>query len=93
MNCFITIKDKTGINDTFTFFHQRETCLNPDESSQKAGISLCFLQGGRQLQDRQWQHVRSDIIEKVSLLGAYVLHIVRIFLVSWSVFVKTLLLL
>lgn len=25
MNCFIMIKDKTGINDTFTFPHQRET--------------------------------------------------------------------
>lgn len=27
MNCFIMIKDKTGINDTFTFSHQRGTPL------------------------------------------------------------------
>lgn len=36
MNCFITIKDKTGINDTFTFCYQRETCLNLYESIPKA---------------------------------------------------------
>ena len=51
MNCFIMIKDKTGINDTFTFSHQRETCLNLDESRSGSGFSLCFLQGERQLQD------------------------------------------
>lgn len=25
INCFIMIKDKTGINDTFTFSHERAT--------------------------------------------------------------------
>lgn len=51
MNCFIMIKDKTGINDTFTFSYQRETCLNLNESSCRSGFSLCFLQGESQLQD------------------------------------------
>lgn len=51
MNCFIMIKDKTGINDTFTFSYQRETCLNLDESSCGSGFSLGFLQGESQLQD------------------------------------------
>lgn len=51
MNCFIMIKDKTGVNDTFTFSYQRETCLNLDESGSECGFFLCSLQGERQLHD------------------------------------------
>lgn len=80
MNCFIMIKDKTGINDTFTFAHQRETCLNLDESSGGSGLFPVFSAGERHLQDdivatcfvccaRSWQ---------MSLLG------------TWTLFVPTL---
>lgn len=47
MNCFIMIKDKTGINDTFTFSHQRETWLNLDESSCGSGFFTVFSAGGK----------------------------------------------
>ena len=47
MNCFIMIKDKTGINDTFTFSHQRETCLNLDKSSCGSGLFTTFSAGGK----------------------------------------------
>ena len=46
MNCFIMIKDKTGINDTFTFPHQRETWLNLDESSRGSGFHAASSAGG-----------------------------------------------
>lgn len=49
MNCFIMIKDKTGINDTFTFSHQRETWLNLDESSCGSGFYTVFSTGGEAL--------------------------------------------
>lgn len=38
MNCFIMIKDKTGINDTFTFSHQRKF----DSISMKVAVDVCF---------------------------------------------------
>ena len=41
MNCFIMIKDKTGINDTFTFPHQRETCLNLSEGACGSCVCVC----------------------------------------------------
>lgn len=75
MNCFIMIKDKTGVNDTFTFTHQRETWLNLDESSCGSGCSLCSLQGERQLQDDivATCNVCLDTSWKISLLGTHTL--------------------
>lgn len=71
MNCFIMIKDKTGINDTFTFSHQRETWLNLDESSSGSGLPPRVLQWGRQLQDDivATCNVCLHISWKISLLG------------------------
>ena len=42
MNCFIMIKDKTGINDTFTFPHQRGTCLNLSEGACGSCVCVCL---------------------------------------------------
>lgn len=47
MNCFIMIKDKTGVNDTFTFPPVKGKL---DSISMKAGADACFtpaLQQGR----------------------------------------------
>lgn len=59
MTCFITIKDKTGINDTFTFCYQQETCLNLNESSLRAVSHSVSAEGERQLQDHVVQCVIS----------------------------------
>lgn len=76
MNCFIMIKDKTGVNDTFTFSHQRETWLNLDESSWGYWVFSVFPAGGRrQLKDDivETCNVCLDTSWNISLLGSNML--------------------
>lgn len=60
MSCFIMIKDKTGINDTFTFSHQRETCLNLTESG--VDQEVCFIFSPPSAQG-EMQGYRNDVAQ------------------------------
>lgn len=70
MNCFIMIKDKTGINDTFTFSHQKLVSI-----SMKAAVDLAFSPffsaGTKTLtgQYTRWRYVFLDLPCRLSLLG------------------------
>lgn len=72
MNCFITIKDKTGINDTFTFLLSTRTLSQSPWKPPWSLDPLVFTAAGSDSNtSMQWEHVSFDIIRKFSLLGTW----------------------